>query len=91
MMRGLLVAAVVTAVVAPAAPAAADNTPSGPAKLSIGYSGLVACPAWSGGPGVVVAWQADVGDGGQGGLTAQITVRTISGKTPVTTTTKVLR
>jgi hypothetical protein len=73
MMRGLLFAAVAGAVAFPAA-AAADTTPDGPANLTVGYRSNVACPAYSGGAGVIVAWQIDVGEGGQAG-----TVRPVFG------------
>jgi hypothetical protein len=73
MMRGLLVASVVGAAAFPAA-AAADITPAGPAKLTVGYGPNIACPAYSGGAGVIVAWEINVGEGGQGG-----TVRPVFG------------
>jgi hypothetical protein len=73
MMKGLLVAAAAGAAAFPAT-AAADNTPAGPATLTVGYDGPIACPASSIGPGVLVAWQVDVGDGGQAG-----TVRPVFG------------
>ena len=65
-MRGLVLATVAGAVAFPAA-AAADTTPAGPATLTVGYGPNVACPMYSGGPAVIVAWQVDVGEGGQGG------------------------
>ena len=73
MMKRLLVTAVVAAVAVPPS-AVADTTPDGPAKLTVGYGPYVACALWSGGPGVIVAWQIDVGDGGQSG-----TVRPVFG------------
>jgi hypothetical protein len=65
MMRAPLAAAALVAALP--ATAFADTTPGGPATLSTRYTPWVACAMWSGGPAVIVAWQADVGAGGEGG------------------------
>src|SRR5690349_5736799 len=66
MMRASFLAGMALVAALPAT-AAADNTPAGPATLKPG-SVPVLCPAISGGPGVMVAWEVQVGDGGQGGM-----------------------
>ena len=83
MMRAM-VAATVPAVAFPAVADAAELTPAGPATLTPAFGPNVGCPAISLGRAVIV-------DVGTGALDAEITVRTISGKTPVTAKTTVLR